>query len=273
MIAICRADKIVHVEKMEKLVEAYVRLVLTLMDQLVRSVKQEILRKMLRPNFKHENIDLGYEDLKAETLKSGRTYITPTGEKYPSITTALGYRDRGKWAKWRANIGEEEAKRITRHATTRGTAVHNIAERYINNEEDYIRTPGDRMPHVLHSWTTLRKVINDKVGKVYMQECPLYSSVLKVAGRVDCIAEFDGELSIVDFKTSGRIKERSEISSYFMQECAYALMFEERTGIAVNQLVTLMVVDGDDKPIIFKENTEDWVDPLIEELTYYYENR
>jgi len=223
--------------------------------------------------FIHENVDLGYKDLKAETLKSGRTYVTPEGEKYPSITTALGYRDRWKWAKWRKSIGEEEAKRITRHATTRGTAVHNIAERYINNEEDFIRTPGDKMPHVQYSWNTLKEVIDDNVGKVYMQECPLYSDKLKVAGRVDCIAEFNGKLSIVDFKTAGRVKERSEISSYFMQECAYAIMFEERTGIAIDQLVTLMVVDGDPKPIIFKEDKEDWIDPLIEELTYYYENR
>jgi len=223
--------------------------------------------------FIHESVDLGYQDLKAETLKSGRTYVTPEGEKYPSITTALGYRDRYKWAAWRKNIGEEEANRITRHATTRGTSVHNIAERYINNEEDFIRTPGDKMPHVQYSWNTLKEVIDDNIGKVYMQECPLYSDKLKVAGRVDCIAEFDGKLSIVDFKTAGRVKERSEISSYFMQECAYAIMFEERTGIAIDQLVTLMVVDGDPKPIIFKETKEDWIDPLIEELTYYYENR
>jgi CRISPR/Cas system-associated exonuclease Cas4 (RecB family) len=207
--------------------------------------------------FIHENVDLGYQDLEAETLKSGRTYVTPEGKKYPSITTALGYRDRWKWAKWRKSIGEEEAKRITRHATTRGTAVHNIA----------------KMPHVQYSWNTLKQVIDDNVGKVYMQECPLYSDKLKVAGRVDCIAEFDGKLSIVDFKTSSRVKNRNEISSYFMQECAYAIMFEERTGIAIDQLVTLMVVDGDPKPIIFKENKEDWIDSLIAELTYYYENR
>jgi len=240
-----------------------------------KELKKHLERKtqLNTTKFIHENVDLGYQDLKAETLKSGRTYVTPEGEKYPSITTALGYRDRWKWAKWRKSIGEEEAKRITRHATTRGTAVHNIAERYINNEEDFIRTPGDKMPHVQYSWNTLKEVIDDNVGKVYMQECPLYSDKLKVAGRVDCIAEFNGKLSIVDFKTAGRVKERSEISSYFMQECAYAIMFEERTGIAIDQLVTLMVVDGDPKPIIFKEDKEDWIDPLIEELTYYYENR
>ena len=227
----------------------------------------------MRKEFIHENVDLGYEDLESKTLKSGRTYITPEGEKYPSITTALGYRDRWKWAKWRKEIGEEEANRRTRHATTRGTSVHNIAERYINNEEDFIRTPTDKMPHVQYSWKTLKSLIDDSIGKVYMQECPLYSDQLKVAGRVDCIAEFDGELSIVDFKTSGRVKERDEISSYFMQEAAYALMFEERTGISIYQLVTLMVVDGDDKPIVFKEKTKDWIAPLVKEIDYYYENR
>lgn len=199
---------------------------------------------------------------------NGRKYVTPEG-KFSSITTILGYRDRYKWAKWRKQIGEEEANRITRHATTRGTKVHSLAEDYLNNVE--IDTKGE-MPHHIQSFNVIKKVCNEHIGKVYAQEVPLYSIDLKAAGRVDCIAEFDGELSIVDFKTSGRIKTEDEISNYFMQECAYAHMFEEGTGVPIKQLVTIMVVDNDSNPIVFKQRYENWIDKLREEIKYYYDN-
>ena len=199
---------------------------------------------------------------------NGRKYVTPKG-KFSSITTILGYRDRYKWAKWRKQIGEEEANRITRHATTRGTKVHSLAEDYLNNVE--IDTKGE-MPHHVQSFNVIKKVCNEHIGKVYAQEVPLYSIDLKTAGRVDCIAEFDGELSIVDFKTSGRIKTEDEISNYFMQECAYAHMFEEGTGVPIKQLVTIMVVDNDPNPIVFKQRYENWIDKLREEIKYYYDD-
>ena len=223
--------------------------------------------------FEHVGVQLKYDDLSADTQKSGRVYTTPSGNKYPSVTTVLGYRDRYKWAEWRKAIGEEEANRITRHATTRGTAIHNIAERYINNEEDFIREEGDKMPHVQFGWNTLKGVIDKYIGKVYMQECPLYSDDLKIAGRVDCIAEFDGELSIIDFKTSSRVKQASDIGNYFMQECAYSIMFKEHTDIDIKQLVTIMVVDNNPKPIIFIERRGDWEEKLRNEIKYYYDNR
>lgn len=223
--------------------------------------------------FEHVNTELKYEELTAKTEKSGRVYTTPGGSKYPSVTTVLGYRDRWKWAEWRKKIGEEEANRISRHACTRGTSVHNIAERYINNEPDFIRTPNDKMPHVQFAWKTLKKVIDENVGKVHMQECTLYSDDLKIAGRVDCIAEFDGEPAIIDFKTSGRVKAEKEISSYFMQECAYAVMFKEHTGIDIKKLITIMVVDNEPKPIVFEQTVESWEDKLRAEIDYYYSNQ
>ena len=224
----------------------------------------------MNKTFEHADIQLKYEELSAKTEKSGRVYTTPGGNNYPSVTTVLGYRDRWKWAEWRKSIGEEEANRITRHATTRGTAVHNIAERYINNEEDFIRTDNDKMPHVQFGWKTLKSVIDERIGKVYMQECTLYSDDLKIAGRVDCIAEFDGEPAIIDFKTSGRVKAEKEISTYFMQECAYAIMFKEHTDIDIKKLITIMVVDGDPKPIVFEQSVSDWEDRLRKEIDYYY---
>jgi len=197
---------------------------------------------------------------------NGRKYVTPEG-KFSSITTILGHRDRYKWAAWRKKIGNEEANRITRHATTRGTKVHAMAENYLNNEQINLK---EEMPHHVQSFNVIKEVCDKSVGKVYAQEVPLYSIDLKTAGRVDCIGEFDGELSIIDFKTSGRVKAANEISNYFMQECAYAHMFEEGTGIPIKQLVTIMVVDGDPKPIVFKEKYETWIDKLREEIAYYY---
>ncbi len=224
----------------------------------------------MNKTFEHADIQLKYDELSAKTEKSGRVYTTPSGSKYPSVTTVLGYRDRWKWAKWRKSIGEKEANRITRHATTRGTSVHNIAERYINNEENFIKTDNDKMPHIQFGWKTLKSVIDDRIGKVYMQECTLYSDDLKIAGRVDCIAEFNGEPAIIDFKTSGRVKAEKEISTYFMQECAYAIMFKEHTGIDIKKLITIMVVDGDPKPIVFEQSVDDWEDKLRKEIDYYY---
>lgn len=220
-------------------------------------------------NFNHDPIDLPYEDLVAETTPKGRTYFTPNGNALKSITTVLGAKGKQSILEWRKRVGEEEANRISRHATTRGSAVHNIAERYLNNEEDYLR--GESMPHVLFSWKTIRKILDERVNNIRSQETPLYSDTLRVAGRVDLIADFDNEPAIIDFKTSSRRKSRDDIHSYFMQACAYSFMLQELTEIEIEKLVILMVVDNDSNPIIFEEKREDWIDPLIAEITEYYE--
>ena len=218
--------------------------------------------------FEHGNIQ--WKENYGHELKTindnGRKYVTPEG-KFSSVTTILGHRDRYKWARWRKQIGAEAANRITRHATTRGTKVHAMAEDYLNNEQINLK---EEMPHHVQSFNVIKEVCDKSVGKVFAQEVPLYSIDLKTAGRVDCIGEFDGELSIIDFKTSGRIKEADEISNYFMQECAYAHMFEEGTGTPIKQLVTIMVVDGDPQPIVFRQKYETWIDKLREEIAYYY---
>ncbi len=142
-------------------------------------------------------------------------------------------------------------------------------EDYINNNE--IPLIGI-MPHVVQMWNSLKKSIDGHIDNVRAQEVPLYSKKLRLAGRVDCIAEYDGEPAIIDFKTSSKIKKRENISNYFMQAAAYACMYAERTGEKINKLVVLMTVEGEPDPLIFIEKTNDWVDKLIEEVTYYYEN-
>ena len=218
--------------------------------------------------FKHCPIELGYDDLSTETIDSKRKYVTPVGKTYPSITSILGYFTKASIIAWRNRVGAEEANRVSRHACGRGNAVHSIAERYINNEEDFMK--GENLPHIVQLARAVKGVIDERLDSVVLQECPLYSDQLKAAGRVDLIGNFDDELSIVDFKTSKRIKSRDEITDYFIQACAYSCMFEERTGTPIEQLVIIMAVDGSNTPIVFKERTTDWLEPMVKKITSYH---
>jgi len=228
-----------------------------------------MMKLILSKTFKHNRVELGYDDLNAETKESGnRSYTTPDGESYPSITTILGYFTKASIMEWRKRVGNEEANRISRHACTRGNALHNTVERYINNEEDFLQ--GENMPHVLQLVGAAKSVLDERLDSVVLQECPLYSTQLRTAGRVDLIGEFDGTLSIIDFKTSNRVKSLDDIQDYFIQACAYSVMFEERTGTPIDQLVILMVVDGSSEPLVFIEKTDDWLEKMVNKITKYH---
>src|SRR6056300_1863239 len=220
--------------------------------------------------FTHDPIDLGYNDLSAKTTKKGRQYVDPDGNTYPSITTVLSILSEDSIRAWRARVGEEKANQISRVASTRGTTVHNIIEKYVANDPEYIK---GEMPHNVQTFKDVQKVIDEGVTKVYAQEAPLYSKHLGVAGRVDCVAEYDGRISIIDFKTSRKKKYPSMIKNYFMQESAYAIMWEERTGQPITQLVTIIAVDGQDKPQIFVEHRDNWVNQLKNTIEKYKEEQ
>jgi hypothetical protein len=213
--------------------------------------------------FIHEKVEIGYDDLEVETGKNGRKYVTPTGESYPSITTVLGVLSRDSIAAWRARVGDEEANKISHKATARGTAVHDIVEKYLDNEE----LP-EVMPHIMASLTNLKPSLN-RIGKIYAQEAPLYSKHLGVAGRVDCVGEFDGVPSIIDFKTSKKIKKKEWVYGYFMQEAAYAIMWEERTGMPITNLVTIMDVDNE-QPVVYIEHRDNWTLRLKSTIELYH---
>jgi genome maintenance exonuclease 1 len=213
--------------------------------------------------FEHVNVEL--TEMVAETTEEGRVYKTPEGLGLPSITTVLSILSRAGIAAWRKRVGEEEANRISHRASTRGTAVHEIIEKYIDNKENF---RDGYTPDIVQSFLDLQPILDDNIGKVYAQEAPLYSTHLGVAGRVDCVAEFAGKLSIIDFKTSRKKKYRSNITNYFMQESAYAIMWEERTGMPITQLVTIIAVD-DNPPQVFIEHRDDWVRPLKETIAQY----
>src|SRR6056300_1368159 len=210
--------------------------------------------------FKHVKIGLGYDDLESVTEESGRRYATPTGTKYPSITTVLSILSKDSIARWRKRIGEEKANQITFRASQRGTSVHELIEKYINNDSKYL---SGYMPNIVANFLSVKDILDERIGKVYGQELPLYSDHLRLAGRVDCVAEFDGKISIIDFKTSRKLKRREYIENYFCQEAGYAVMWEERTGMPIEQLVTIIAVD-DENPQVFIESRDKWIGKLIE---------
>jgi len=213
--------------------------------------------------FIHEHIDLGYDDLKAETTDNGRRYVDPDGNTYPSVTTVLSILTEDAIRAWKARVGDEEANRVGGRASARGTSVHSIIERYLKNEDT-----SDFLPHIRQSLANVKPILDNRIGKIYGIESPLYSRHLGLAGRCDCVAEFDSVPSIIDFKTSKRVKEKDKISNYFAQMSAYAIMWEERTGMPIINTVVIMDVD-DHEPLVFKEHRDNYTNLLTDTIKEY----
>ena len=163
---------------------------------------------------------------------------------------------------WRQRVGAEEANRISRIASGRGTRVHTLCEKYLNNQE-----LGKPMPDALELFKKVQPYLN-KINNIHYQECALWSTKLGMAGRVDCIAEYDGVLSVIDFKTSSRVKTAEDIPAYFAQCTAYALMYEELIGVRIDQIVIIMAVQ-EDSPIIFIEPMRKHINTLLEYISFY----
>ena len=200
-------------------------------------------------------------EMNAVMTDTGRYYTTPEGNMYPSITTILGAGSDNSWKDaWIARVGQEEADRVSKKATNRGTAVHELVEKYLRNDPVYTK---GHMPANILSFKNIKPFLDEHLGMIAGLEIPLYSDKLRVAGRVDCIAEWDGIWSIVDFKTSKKEKSRDDIHNYFMQESAYAMMMFERTGIVCKNIVTVMTVD-DGNSQVFVEKSRDWLPKFIE---------
>ena len=215
--------------------------------------------------FNHVPVEL--QEMNAVTTDTGRKYMTPEGVNLPSITTVLSILSRDSIAKWRKRVGEEVANQISTRASGRGTRVHEIIEKYIDNDPNF---KDGYTPDIIQSFLAVQNILDDRIGDVYAQEAPLYSNHLGVAGRVDCVADFDGKRSIIDFKTSMKTKKLDWIKNYFMQESAYAIMWEERTGQPITQLVTIISVDNAD-PQVFVEHRDNWVRPLRDTIKQYEE--
>lgn len=206
-------------------------------------------------NFNHVQLP----DLKLQkvTLDNGkRYYVTPEGNKYPSVTTMLSYFNKDTIMEWRKRVGTEEANKISRQATTRGTKLHTIVEKYLANEDMEIENPLQ-----LELFKNLIPYLNN-IDNIHLQEKYLYSNHLRLAGTVDCIAEYKGKLNVIDFKTSSKPKREEWIEDYFVQAAAYAIMFEERYKIPVPRITILIAVEND-YPQIFHKKRDDFAGKLL----------
>ena len=180
-----------------------------------------------------------FPKLLREEVEGTRRYVTPTGEKYASVTTVLAEHGKEGIMEWRKRVGEAKANQISRTATTRGTGVHAAIEKYLNNED---MTDHQMMPNVKTLFVRMKEELK-KIDNIHCLETGMFSHKLKLAGTVDCIAEHNGVLSVIDFKTSIRLKKKEHIGSYFMQCAAYADMFTEMTSIPITQVIVLIGVD------------------------------
>ena len=216
--------------------------------------------------FSHDIVDVGYTDLVTDTSATkGRTYHTPSGSTYPSITTVLGILSEDAIRAWRDRVGQVEADKISYRASSRGTRVHTIVERYLKNQDT-----SDFLPHIRQSLENLKPILED-IGTIFGLEVPLYSDHLGVAGRCDCIAQYNGVPSIIDFKTSRYTKKKEKISHYFAQGAAYSVMYEERTGNVAPNIVIIMDVDHE-KPVVFVEHRDNYI-KLVKETIDEYRTR
>lgn len=206
--------------------------------------------------------EYNFPKLVQKNTDGARVYLTPTGEKYPSVTSVTGLGGAKKLMEWRDRVGHEEADAISRRAANRGTRIHKICENYLLGNEIKVdmfdkEVFNSMLPHI------------DKVGDIHCLESRVYSHVLKVAGTVDLIADFDGELSVIDWKTSRRVKDIEEIDGYFMQASAYAQCFLELTGINIDKLVVVMGID-DNPAKVYIEDKAIWLKKFKHKRYRYY---
>jgi len=201
-------------------------------------------------------------------VEGRRLYPVPSGGKYPSITTVLSCNPEKKAsiAKWRARVGAEKAQRISTRAASRGTTYHSIVEDYLNNRYDENKFKDKHLPLLMfkNSKTTLNRINN-----IYGQEIALYSDHLEIAGRVDCIAEFDGELSIIDFKTSAEEKKEEWIEDYFIQETAYGCMLYEQYKLKIQKIVTIIACESGDTQVFVRTPKKEYLQKLIGYIDEY----
>jgi len=202
----------------------------------------------------------------AETQPNGiRHYTTPEGISYPSITTILGHRVKPYLVAWRKRLGDEAADAEMNRCAIRGTAVHEMAERFLNNETDFIK---DYDPIHVKEFNQLKMLLT-RINNIRYQEVAMWSHTLHTAGRVDCIGECDGELSVIDFKTSNHNKTTDMIEDYYLQCTAYALMWYELTGELIENIVIMMSVENGMMPLIFKENIHKYITELSKRIKEY----
>ena len=208
------------------------------------------------------------EEVSSKTLDTGRFY--KIDDKWmPSVTTVVGHQSKHGILAWQKRVGFAEAEKIRRSSAWRGTQYHNLVEKYLKNElEENKESQG--LP--VYLFRSARETLN-RISNIHAIEAPLFSRTLGVAGRVDCIAEFDGELAIIDFKTTKNLKKVEHLEKFFVQEAAYAYMYYELTGIEVDKLVTLSVAEDGSMQVEQRYDKEPFIDKLIDWIRDYHNEK
>ena len=202
--------------------------------------------------FKH--VDLNLEPLERETIEGVRYYSIPDVDelvKLVSITSVTSHFNKEIFVNWRKKVGNETADKITKAATKRGTDMHTLTEHYLKNDQEL-----PEVPPISEFLFNIAKGELNKINNIYALEGPLYSKELGIAGTVDCIAEYNGELAIIDFKTSKKPKPREWIEHYFVQAMAYGCMLYEMKGIPVKKLVIIMSCENGEC-VVYEENDKE----------------
>lgn len=213
---------------------------------------------MIRSDYLFDFNLIEFTELNTEEVNGKRHYITPDGKKYPSVTTVLSeMSDKTGLLEWRKRVGEEEANRVTTKATKRGTKIHAMCEDYIQCESTV--DPAEIMPIDTMMFKQIKAVLDSKVNNIRAVECPLYSNHLKVAGRCDLVAEYDGSLAIIDYKTSKTYKREDWIQNYFKQAALYSYMLWEMTGEKAKDIVIIIAIEDSNGAQVIRKKAQDYV--------------
>lgn len=199
-----------------------------------------------------------------------RYYTTPAGITYPSITTLLGHQEKPWLEDWRNSLGHDKAAKETKRAADRGDAIHKLIEIYLSNKLTFDITKQYDCEHVA-GFNQVKLRLN-KIDNIRAQEVAIYSDLLKVAGRIDCIGEYDGKLSVIDFKTSTNVKDKGMIEDFWLQTTAYAIMWSEVTGEPIDDITIIMSVEKGMAPMLFKEKIDKYISPLLKRVDGYYKD-
>ena len=214
------------------------------------------------------HLDIEFPEMETTYIDGNRYYPTPTtGNLYPSITSVTSHYNREVFKTWRQRVGNAEADRVIKESTTRGTSFHKSAQDYLENK------PVVHDNEEIEFMFDAAKPYLDKINNIHAIERCLYSDVLGIAGRVDCIAEYEGELAIIDFKTSKKIKPEAWIQQYFVQEVAYACMYYEMTQSVVKKLITIMVTPDGEVKVFDKRDKKEYIILLKKYIKTFVEDK
>ena len=214
-----------------------------------------------------------FQNVKRTLIDGTRYYIVEDAKvQYPSVTSVISWVNRKKWADWQSKVGLEEANRKRKHSTTRGTNFHTLTEVYLKNE-DYKSCKEYQVPLVNLMFNSAKKELDNRISNIQLQEETMYSHKICLAGTVDLICDFDGELAVVDFKTAEKTKPEEWLEDYFVQLSAYWAMFSEKTGKAPKKLVVFLVAENGDVQVVERTNIMDYLNTLQDYVTQFVQHR